>query len=144
MKQNMFAAADRGNFLDWKEHSRFVVRPHRGNDSCVRPDGFLQFVNIQAAVRFHWQERDLKTHFLEMSAEFDVRRMLDGGSDDMPFLRMGDKSGVKCRIIALSPATREYKFARFSINQVSDFLPGIVERPVQLFSETVNARRISP
>ena len=47
VKKNAFAATKRGDFLEWKNHAGFVVRPHHRDDRGVRPDGAFHLFQIE-------------------------------------------------------------------------------------------------
>ena len=84
VKQHVVAAADCREFLNRKQHSGLVIRPHDGDDRGVGPDGRLQIAEVDAAVEVNRQERRLVTALLELVAKLDVGRVLDRRGDDVP------------------------------------------------------------
>src|SRR6185312_15936861 len=105
-----------------KQHSGFVVRPHRGNDGSIGANGSLQQTKVELAIGIDRQQSDIEAEFLRMREERALNRRID----------------------ALSTAAGENDFARLGVEERRHFLARGIERFGELPAKTVNARWVSP
>src|SRR3954469_17040318 len=101
-------------------------------------------MNIERAVGFNRQPCDFITLRLDELAIFDIRGVLDGGRDDMPFPRMGQERAMDGRVITFSTATGENDLPRVSSDQGGNFFTSEIDRFDKVMSKRVRAGRIPP
>ena len=72
-----------------------VVGPHAGDQRDVAVEGLLVLVKIKASLGVNVKLRDLvATVLLQMVKHPEDGRMLHGGGDDLPLLRVAVDGGV--------------------------------------------------
>ena len=80
MKQDFALTAQFRNFLNRKQHARFVVCPHQRHDRCLVGDCVLQVGHVQQSVTIHRQASDATTLFFQRLAMIQNRGMFDSRS----------------------------------------------------------------
>ena len=127
------------DLFDGENDASLVVRPHDGDDGGIRSNREVEHMEIEGAIRFHWQVGDFVASALEEFAVFDVRRMFDGGGDDVTFARTRRERAMNRSVVALGAATGEDDFLRVGVDERSELSAGIVEMLLDLIPELVGA-----
>ena len=142
--EHAFAVTNGRDFFDGKNNAGFVVGPHHGDNRRVGSNRFFEPVQIKRAVGFDRQECHRVAALLKKFTEFDVRRVLHRGRDDVPFGRIRHQRAVNCRVVALRSATGEDHFARVGVDQRAGFGAGCFNLFGDFIAKRVGARGIAP
>jgi len=74
---------DLSDLFDRKQHARFVVGHHYGNNASIASQGLSQIIQIELAVFVYLEPSNLASDLREMFAEITHRFVLNAGSDDV-------------------------------------------------------------
>jgi len=111
------------DFLDWLNHTDFVVDHYHWNEDSVGPDGLLELFEVNDSISLHREVSDIKTLLLQEAATVQDTFVIYLSCYDMLFLRI---LAVELRdtlygeIVALCGSACEYDFFGRSANQGGD------------------------
>ncbi len=80
--------ANAADFRDGLQGTDFIVGAHNGNQGCLRPKGSCHGSRIHKALFIHRKVSDFHALCGQGLAGMEHRMMLNGGDDDMIFLRL--------------------------------------------------------
>ena len=94
-----------------------------GRMDCLQP------LQVQRPVRLPTGRKvTVYPRFWSSSQNFDIGRVLDGGGQHVPFVRLGGQGAVDRRVIALGAATGEDDLTRLRVDQRRHPGPRLIQR----------------
>ena len=143
MKDDTFLAADRGDFLERKDHAGFVIRPHHRDDRGIRPDRAFDVAGLEMTFLVDLHDRDVAAVFGGRLAIIQDRVVLDRSRHHMPPVRRHVERGMQRGVVRFRSAARENNFLRLAPEQRRDAFVRDLRCVFDLRAETMRARRIA-
>ena len=132
-----------GDLFQRKDDPGFVVRPHHGNNRGVRPDGALQFSEIEAPLLIDLDDGDGAAAPNDRFAVVQNRVVLHGGGHDVPPIGRHLECGMERGVVRFRPSAGKDNFVGLATEQRRHPLVGQVGRFLHDRAKTMRARGIA-